>query len=98
MIRVTLPFHLRNLAGVNSEIKVEVTGSVTVNSILDAIEAHYPMLTGTIREHDSKKRRAFVRFFACKEDYSFVAGDTLLPESVSKGEEPFMVIGAIAGG
>lgn len=98
MIRVTLPFHLRNLAGVNSEIHVEVAGPVTVNKVLDAVEARYPMLRGTMRDHDTKKRRAFVRFFACSEDYSLVDGDTLLPERVSRGEEPFMVIGAIAGG
>jgi molybdopterin synthase sulfur carrier subunit len=98
MIRVTLPYHLRNLAGVKSEIQVEVVGLVTVNSVLDAVEARYPMLTGTIREHDSKKRRAFVRFFACSEDYSLVTDDTILPEKIARGEEPFMIVGAIAGG
>lgn len=98
MIRVTLPFHLRNLAGVKSEIHVEVVGEVTVNKVLDAVEARYPMLTGTIREHNTKKRRAFVRFFACSEDYSLVTADTLLPEKISRGEEPFMIVGAIAGG
>ncbi|MEO7988974.1 MAG: MoaD/ThiS family protein [Chryseolinea sp.] len=98
MIRVTLPYHLRNLAGVRSEIQVEVAGPVTVNKLLDAIEARYPMLTGTIREHDTKKRRPFVRFFACTEDFSLVAEDTLLPEKIARGEEPFMIVGAVAGG
>jgi len=98
MIRVTLPHHLRNLAGVRSEIQVEVSGPITVNTLLDAVEARYPMLTGTIREHDTKKRRAMVRFFACSEDFSFVAEDLLLPEKILKGEEPFIIIGAIAGG
>ncbi len=98
MIRVTLPYHLRNLAGVRSEIQVEVSGAVTVNTVLNAIEARYPMLTGTIREHDTKKRRPFVRFFACSEDYSLVAEDTILPERIAKGEEPFMIVGAVAGG
>jgi hypothetical protein len=98
MIRVVLPYHLRNLARVRSEIQVEVAGAATVRAVLDAIEARYPMLKGTIREHDTRKRRAFVRFFACGEDYSAVADDTLLPEKILSGKEPFMVVGAIAGG
>ncbi|MDH4093058.1 MAG: MoaD/ThiS family protein [Cyclobacteriaceae bacterium] len=99
MIRVVLPYHLRNLARVGSEkIQLEVAGTVTVNAVLDALEARYPMLAGTIREHDTKKRRAFVRFFACGEDFTMVAEDKVLPEKISNGEEPFMVVGAIAGG
>jgi hypothetical protein len=98
MIRVVLPYHLRNLARVRSEIQVDVAGAVTVNAVLDAIEARYPMLKGTIREHGTKKRRDFVRFFACSEDFSMVAEETLLPEKISNGEEPFMIVGAIAGG
>ncbi len=98
MIRVTLPYHLRNLAGVKKEIEVEVEGVLTVKAVLDAVEVRYPMLKGTIREHDTKKRRAFVRFFACSEDYSTLTDDTLLPEKIARGEEPFMIIGAIAGG
>jgi hypothetical protein len=98
MIRVILPYHLRNLAKVQSEIQVEVAESLTVNALLDAIEARYPMLKGTIREYDTKKRRAFVRFFACGEDYSMVEDSTILPEKVLSGREPFMIVGAIAGG
>jgi len=98
MIHVTMPYHLRNLAGVKSEIQVEVEGAVTVNKVLDAVEARYPMLTGTMREYNTKKRRPFVRFFACSEDYSLAAEDTILPEKITKGEEPFMIVGAIAGG
>ena len=98
MIRVALPFHLRNLANVGSEIQLSVTGEVTVQSILDAIEEKYPMLAGTIRDHGTKQRRAFLRFYACGEDYSLAATDTKLPEKIISGEEPFLVIGAIAGG
>ena len=98
MIRVVLPYHLRNLARVRSEIQVEVAGAVTVHAVLDALETRYPMLKGTIREHDTRKRRAFVRFFACSEDYSTATEETLLPEKIRNGEEPFMIVGAIAGG
>jgi hypothetical protein len=98
MIRVVLPYHLRNLANVRSEIQVDVSGEVTVNALLDALEARYPMLRGTMREHDTRKRRAFVRFFACGEDFSFSGDDTALPENILRGKEPFMVVGAIAGG
>ena len=98
MIRVALPFHLRNLANVGSEIQLSITGDVTVQSVLDAIEAKYPMLAGTIRDHGTKQRRAFLRFYACGEDYSLVTADTRLPDKIVSGEEPFLVIGAIAGG
>src|SRR5437588_9043526 len=98
MVRVILPFHLRNLAGVDAEVAVEVTGPVTQQSVLDALEARYPMLCGTIRDHVTHKRRAFVRFFACQEDLSQEAPDVPLPEAVATGKEPFWIIGAIAGG
>ena len=98
MIRVTLPFHLRNLANVGSEVQLAVPGEVTVQSVLDAVEQHYPMLTGTIRDHGTKQRRPFLRFFACGEDLSLAPPDTRLPDRVITGEEPFMVIGAVAGG
>ena len=98
MIRVVLPFHLRTLAGVDGEVKLEVNGAVTQRSILDALEARYPMLCGTIRDHVTQQRRAFVRFFACEEDLSHESPDAPLPEAVASGAEPFLVIGAIAGG
>lgn len=98
MIRVVLPAHLRTLAGVSGEVSVEVEGAVTQRSVLDALEARYPMLCGTIREHGSLQRRAFLRFFACAEDLSHESPDALLPEAVAKGKEPFLVIGAVAGG
>jgi sulfur-carrier protein len=98
MIRVVLPFHLRTLAGVDGEVKLEVNGAVTQRSILDALEARYPMLCGTIRDHVTQQRRAFVRFFACEEDVSHESPDAPLPEAVASGAEPFLVIGAIAGG
>jgi sulfur-carrier protein len=97
-IRVVLPQHLRTLAHVNSEVTVEVEGAVTLNSVLDSVEATYPMLQGTIRDHVTKQRRAFLRFFACEEDLSHEPPDTPLPEAVTSGKEPFLVIGAIAGG
>jgi molybdopterin synthase sulfur carrier subunit len=97
-IRVVLPQHLRTLAHVNSEVTIEVEGPVTLNSVLDSIEATYPMLQGTIRDHVTKQRRAFLRFFACEEDLSHHPPDTPLPEAVTSGKEPFLVIGAIAGG
>lgn len=98
MIRVVLPFHLRNLAKASGEVEVEVQAPVTISSVLDAIEARYPVLRGTIRDHGTEKRRAFVRFFACGNDLSNEPADYLLPEPLLRGEEPFMIIGAIAGG
>jgi sulfur-carrier protein len=98
MIRVTLPTHLRRLAAVDGELRLEVESPVTQRSILDALEARYPMLRGTIRDHVTLNRRPFVRFFACQQDLSLQPPDTPLPEAVAKGAEPFMVIGAIAGG
>jgi hypothetical protein len=98
MIRVILPMHLRTLARVGAEVQVEVEGPVTQRSVLDALEAHYPMLRGTIRDHVSGQRRPFLRFFACEEDLSLESPDTPLPPAVASGAEPFFVIGAIAGG
>ena len=98
MIRVTLPAHLRKLAHLDGEVKLEIEGQITQRSILDALEARYPMLRGTIRDHVSAKRRAFVRFFACGEDLSHESPDTPLPEAVATGAQPFMIVGAIAGG
>jgi hypothetical protein len=98
MIRVVLPQHLRTLAGVGSELQIEVEGAVTIRSILDAIEARYPMLKGTIRDHGTQQRRAFLRFFACEEDLSHESPDTSLPDAIVSGKEPFLIVGAIAGG
>lgn len=98
MIRVVLPAHLRTLARISGEVKLEVQGEVTVCSVLDALEACYPMLSGTIRDHATHQRRAYVRFFACQEDLSHDAPDTPLPEAVANGSEPLLVVGAIAGG
>ena len=98
MIRVVLPAHLRTLARVEGELKLEVEGPVTQRSILDAVEARYPMLRGTIRDQATRQRRAFVRFFACEEDLSHEPPDAPLPDAVAKGAEPFLVVGAIAGG
>jgi molybdopterin converting factor small subunit len=98
MIRVTLPAHLRKLARVDGEVKVDVAGQVTQRAVLDALETSYPMLRGTIRDHTTLKRRPFVRFFACGQDLSHEDMDTPLPDAVATGAEPFMVIGAIAGG
>ena len=98
MIRVTLPPNLRKLARVDGEVKLEVHGQITQRAVLDALEARYPMLCGTIRDHVTQRRRAFVRFFACGEDLSHEAPDTPLPDAVATGAEPFMVVGAIAGG
>jgi hypothetical protein len=98
MIRVVLPHHLRTLARTGSEVSVEVPGPVTVGSVITAIETAYPMLMGTIRDHDTQVRRPFLRFFACGEDLSLDSPDTPLPEAISSGREPFLVIGAIAGG
>ena len=98
MIRVVLPFHLRTLAKVDDEVTLDIQGPVTQRSVLDALEAKYPVLRGTIRDHDSAKRRAFIRFFACEEDLSHEPPDAPLPDEVVSGKEPFCVIGAIAGG
>ena len=98
MIRVVLPAHLRTLAGVGAELKLDVEGPVTQRSIIDALEAQYPPLRGAIREYGTGQRRAFVRFFACEEDWSHESPDAPLPEAVAKGAEPFLIIGAIAGG
>lgn len=98
MIRVVLPAHLRTLAHVGFEVQLNVDGPVTQRTVLDALEARYPMLQGTIRDHTTLQRRPFLRFFACEEDLSHESPDTLLPEAVACGKEPFLVIGAIAGG
>jgi len=98
MIRVELPFHLRNLAHVDREVTVDIQGPVTVRSVLDALEAQYPVLAGTIRDHSTQKRRPFLRFYACEEDLSNEPPDTPLPDEVVSGKEPFTIIGAIAGG
>ncbi|GLY65654.1 MoaD/ThiS family protein [Amycolatopsis taiwanensis] len=98
MIRVVLPAHLRTLAHISGEVLLEVDGAITQRSILDALEARFPMLRGTIRDQVSHQRRAFVRFFACEEDLSHEAPDSPLPEEVALGKEPFLVVGAMAGG
>ena len=98
MIRVVLPFHLRNLARVDGEVTLEVASPITVRAVIDALEAKYPALRGTIRDHGTLKRRPFIRFFACKEDLSLEPPETLLPEEIVSGKEPFLVIGAMAGG
>ena len=98
MIRVELPQHLRTLAKVGREVQLEVEGPVTQRAVLDALEARYPMLCGTIRDHVTQQRRAFLRFFACEQDLSHDPPDTPLPEPVASGKEPFLIIGAIAGG
>ena len=97
-VRVALPYHLRNLARVEGDVMLDVAPPVTIGSVLDAVEARYPMLAGTIREHDTHKRRPFLRFFACEEDLTHESPDASLPEAVASGKEPFIVIGAIAGG
>ncbi len=98
MIRVEIPGNLRTLAGVSGEVQLEVGPPVTVRSVLDALEAAYPVLRGTIRDRDTKKRRAFMRFFACQRDLSLASPDTMVPEPVAAGDEPLLVVGAIAGG
>ena len=98
MIRVVLPAHLRTLAGVDSEVKIDVEGVATQRSVLDALEAGYPALRGTIRDQVTQQRRAFVRFFACEEDLSHESPDAPLPAAVAMGDEPFLVVGAMAGG
>ena len=98
MIRVVLPAHLRTLARVDGEVTLEVKGEVTQHSVLDALEARYPMLRGTIRDHATLKRRAFIRFFACEQDLSHESPDTPLPDAVVTGAEPILIVGAMAGG
>ena len=98
MIRVRLPAHLRTLARVSDEVALDIDGEVTIGTVLDALEAHYPVLRGTIREQASRSRRPFVRYFACEEDLSHDPPDTRLPEAVVSGREPFIVLGAMAGG
>ena len=97
-IRVVLPFHLRTLAKVGGEVSVDVAGPITQRAVLDALEMSYPMLRGTIRDHDSLKRRPMLRFFACEEDLSFASPDAPLPEAVVNGKEAFWIVGAVAGG
>ena len=98
MIRVVVPYHLRRLAGIDREVEVEVAGTVTQRTLLDALEAQHPVLKGTIRDQKSKQRRPLVRFFACGEDLSHDPPDSELPEEVVSGKEPFLIVGAIAGG
>jgi len=97
-VRVVLPYHLQNLAGVGDEITIDVEGPVTQRSVLDALEQRYPMLCGTIRDHQTHTRRAFLRFFACEQDLSHESPDDPLPDAVADGRAPFLVVGAIAGG
>jgi sulfur-carrier protein len=97
-VRVVLPFHLRNLAGISADLELEIAGAVTVRAILDAIESRYPVLQGAIRDHGTLQRRAFLRFFACEQDLSHESPDAPLPEAVASGKEPFIILGAIAGG
>jgi len=98
MIRVVLPFHLRNLAKVDGEVTLDMPGPVTMRSILDALETRYPVLQGTIRDHGSIQRRPLIRFFVCEQDWSYEPPEAPLPEAVASGREPFFVVGAIAGG
>jgi hypothetical protein len=98
MVRVILPFHLRNLASVDREIQLDVAAPVTQRTILDALEAKHPALRGTIRDHGSDKRRPLLRFFACEEDLSHASPDAPVPDAVATGKEPYFIIGAIAGG
>ena len=98
MIRVQIPYHLRTLAGVDGEVALDVAEPVTIRSVLDALEARYPMLQGTIRDHGTLARRPFLRFFACEEDLSLDPPDKPLPAAIAEGKEPFLIIGAIAGG
>ena len=97
-VRVVLPFHLRNLAGITGDLELELKGTVTARAILEAIEGRYPVLRGAIREHGTLQRRAFLRFFACEQDLSHDSPDAPLPEAVASGKEPFIILGAIAGG
>lgn len=97
-IRVQIPYHLRNLAQVTGELQLDVAAPVTLRAVLDALEARYPMLTGTIRDHSTGERRPFLRYFACEEDFSLISPETVLPDPVAEGREPLLIIGAIAGG
>jgi sulfur-carrier protein len=98
MIRVVLPAHLRTLARIDGEVQLDVTGQVTQSSVLDALESRYPMLAGTIRDRDGGRRRAFIRFFACEQDLSHERPDAPLPDAVATGAEPYLIVGAMAGG
>jgi len=98
VIRVVLPSHLRRLASVEGEVRLDIAGAVTQGTVLDALEARYPMLRGTIRDQESKRRRAFMRFFACEEDLSHELPDAPLPDAVAAGREPYLIVGAMAGG
>lgn len=98
MIRVALPYHLRNLAGVEGELQLDIPGPPTLGAVLDAIENRHPVLRGTLRDHDTRQRRAFIRFFACKEDLSLEPMDIVLPPAIADGREPLLIVGAIAGG
>ncbi len=98
MIRVVLPQHLRTLARVDSEVMLDMVSRATIDSVLDSLEARYPMLRGTIRDHVTKRRRPFIRFFACEQDLSHLSTDTPLPEAVVSGTEPILIVGAMAGG
>lgn len=98
MIRVSLPAHLRTLSGMADDVALEVPAPVTIGSILDALERRYPVLRGTMRDHDTLKRRDFIRFFACEEDLSLATSSTRVPDAVAEGREPFLIVGAIAGG
>ena len=98
MIRVILPYHLRRLAKVDDEVQLDVEGTITLGSLLDALEENYPQLRGTIRDHGTLKRRPFIRFYSCEEDISLEPLDTKLPDEIVNGTEPFMIVGAIAGG
>jgi molybdopterin synthase sulfur carrier subunit len=98
MIRIVLPTHLRTLARVDGEVQLDVEGPATQRTVLDALEARYPMLRGTIRDHGTQRRRAFVRFFACEQDLSHASPDALLPDAVAIGTEPLLIVGAMAGG
>ena len=98
MIRVVLPFHLKNLARVDGEVQLDLAGAVTIQAVLDAIEAKHPALCGTIRDHGTLKRRPFIRYFVCKEDWSLEPADKMLPEEITSGKEPLLVVGAMAGG
>lgn len=98
MVRVKLPVHLKTLSQASAEVELEIDGTVTQRAILDALEGKYPMLRGTIRDHNTGQRRAYLRFFACREDWSHESPDAPLPEAVASGAEPFLIIGAISGG
>lgn len=98
MIRVVLPFHLRTLARLKGEVSLQVEGAVTQRAVLDALEARFPVLRGTIRDHTTQRRRPFLRFYACEQDLSLDDPDTPLPEAVARGDEPFLIVGGIAGG